>query len=399
MRQTRLNWCLTAVCMLGLVWPIPALSADTAAAGGPPQYIYVNDSNFFNVVNQVEGFSVSSAGTLTPLAGSPFRTGGKTGTLGVGAYAGRNLVATPDGQFLYAANQGTADITLFKVDLATGALMRRPVRYKVFPNARNQFGATLAMSATGKFLFAASASFFELQTFLITSSGALEYASAPLPSVSGQVLDMVATPDDKYLFVTDESNNVRVFSIGSQGALIEISGSPFPTSGMGAGMTVECSGHHLYVGDAQQFGTSVEVLSIATDGALTPLRGSPFLARQGTNSNTVILSRQGKFLYVGNQYSSEVSSFSVAADGSLTVVPISPFADGNFGDQPSQMALSGDGRFLFSVGTPLGAFPSVNVFQTSADGSLQVVSGSPFFLRLTADPVTAVTIPAPTCAP
>ena len=246
-------------------------------------------------------------------------------------------------------------------------------------------------------LVAASGSLFKLQTFFITPSGALQYATVPLPRVYSNVLDMVVTRDGKFLLVTDEEVAVRVFSIGLKGALTEVPGSPFATSGKGSGMMLDCSGQHVYLGDAQEQGTSVEVLSIGSDGTLTPLPGSPFEARLGNNSNTVILSADGKFLYVGNQYSTEVSSFSVAEDASLTVVPKSPFFDGNFGDQPSQMALNRTGGFLFVVGTPNGAFPSVDVFKTAGDGTVETITESPFFLDPNADAVSLATMPAPSC--
>jgi 6-phosphogluconolactonase (cycloisomerase 2 family) len=390
-------WQFAIVCAVGLLLLNPSLWADSGTAGTAPQFLYVNDTLFFNATNQVEGFRVSPAGTLTALPGSPFLTGGKSS--GAASYAGRNLLATPNGKFLYAGNQGSGDISVFTVNPNSGALTVSPIRYLVFPNLKTQVGATLAMTPNGKFLFAASGSLYKLQTFFITPNGALQYASVPLPRVYGNVLDMVVTRDGKFLLVTDEYHDVRVFSVGLKGALAEVPGSPFPTSGMGSGMTLDCSGHHLYLGDSQQTGTSAEVLSIGSDGTLTPLPGSPFEARLGNNSNTVILSADGKFLYVGNQYSTEVSSFSVADDASLTVVPNSPFFDGNFGDQPSQMSLNRTGGFLFVVGTPYGAFPSVDVFKTSTDGTLETIPQSPFFLDPNADPVSLVTMPAPTCTP
>jgi 6-phosphogluconolactonase (cycloisomerase 2 family) len=375
-----------------------SVSASASAPASAQQFLYVNFNDFFDVTNRVEGFRVSPAGTLTRLKESPFFTGGKTGTAG-GAYAGRTLAVSPNGRYLYAANQGTADISVFTVNQATGGLTVSPTRYAVFPNQRSQVGATMAMTPNGKFLFAASGSLFDLRTFAITPSGALRYAAVPLAPLSGQALDMVVTRDNKFLLVTDESKDIQVFSISSKGALTEVAGSPFPTFGEGAGMTMDCSGERLYLGDGQKTGTVVEALSIAKDGTLTPLPGSPFDGALGNNSNTVLLSVDGKFLYVGNQYSSAVSSFSVADDGSLTEVPTSPFFDDNLGDQPSQMALSPTGGLLFVAGTPFGSFPSVDVFKTSADGTLDTVPGSPFLLGVNADPFSLVTIPGPSCTP
>jgi hypothetical protein len=45
----------------------------------------------------------------------------------------------------------------------------------------------------------------------------------------------------------------------------------------------------------------------------------------------------------------------------------------------------------------LDAFPSVDLFKRSGDGSLQTITKSPFFLNPNADPVGRVTILAPIC--
>ena len=396
MRHSRMFKSFAAICLAALLCATHSAAAQSSPAGAAQQFLYVNANDFFDVTNRVEGFRVSANGTLTRLTGSPFFTGGKTGTAG-GAYSGRTLAVTPDGQFLYAGNSGTGDISVFTVDQATGELTVSPTRYPVFPHAPSQVTATMAMAPNGKFLFAAAGGFFDVRTFAITPTGALLYAAVPLAPISGQADDMVVTRDNRYLLVTDQAKNIRVFSISSKGALTEIAGSPFPTSGQGSGMTFNCSGERLYLGDAQQQGTRVEAFTIAKNGTLTPLPGSPFDEILGNNSNTVLLSPDGKFLYVGNQYGSEVSSLSVAEDGSLTEVPGSPFFDDNLGDQPAQMAMSRSGGLLFVAGTPYGSFPAVDVYKTSADGTLETVNGSPFLMGLNADPFTVLTLPAPTC--
>jgi 6-phosphogluconolactonase (cycloisomerase 2 family) len=80
-----------------------------------------------------------------------------------------------------------------------------------------------------------------------------------------------------------------------------------------------------YVANARD--SDVSAYSIGADGSLTQLPGSPFAA--GTNPASVAVDPTGKFAYVANQGGSNVSAYSIGADGSLTPVTNSPFAAGN----------------------------------------------------------------------
>ena len=65
--------------------------------------------------NNVSGFDINAVtGALTLVPGSPFATGGSSGS-------GISLDCTPNGQFLIAANAGSNDITVFSI-AGNGAL-------------------------------------------------------------------------------------------------------------------------------------------------------------------------------------------------------------------------------------------------------------------------------------
>ena len=69
-----------------------------------------------------------------------------------------------------------------------------------------------------------------------------------------------------------------------------------------------------------------------------------------------------------------VSGFSVAADGSLTVVSGSPYPAGT---APAGLAITPNGRYLYA--TDAGA-PEVYAFAIATNGVLTAVVGSPFAL-------------------
>ena len=64
--------------------------------------------------------------------------------------------------------------------------------------------------------------------------------------------------------------------------------------------------------------------SIGSNGALAPLPGSPFAAGSGTGP--VVVDPTGKFVYVINEGDATISAYSIGSNGALTPVPGSPFS-------------------------------------------------------------------------
>jgi 6-phosphogluconolactonase len=74
---------------------------------------------------------------------------------------------------------------------------------------------------------------------------------------------------------------------------------------------------------ANRFGSNISAYSIGSNGALTPLPGSPFAT--GVGPVSVAVNATAKFAYVVNFSSKNVSVYSIASNGALTPVPGSPF--------------------------------------------------------------------------
>ena len=71
---------------------------------------------------------------------------------------------------------------------------------------------------------------------------------------------------------------------------------------------------------------TVSAYSIGANGALTPVPGSPFATFAPTS---VAVDPKGKFAYAANSGDGNVSAYSIGANGALTPVPGSPFAAGS----------------------------------------------------------------------
>ena len=332
-------------------------------------YVYVN--NNVSGPNTVSAFSVDANGALTPIAGSPFATGGSG--VGGGFFAANRATIATVRKFLFVANEQTNNVSVFSIDPATGALNLIPG--SPFPTGgASGSGISLGVTPDNQFLFASSAGSNNITAFSIAANGTLT-SIAGSPFAAGGLPDGIkVSPDGRFLAVALISNDaVGIFTIASNGALTAVPGSPFPAAAIGAvaGVDINCAGSLLFGGEANLTGTHIDVFSIGSNGALTPIPGSPF-NNQGTgnNSNVVVLSPSDRHLFVSNQVSNTITVFNVASNGSLSLVPGSPFADP--GSSPVMMATNEAGTLLYVND---GA---VSVFRIGADGNLTLVPGSPF---------------------
>ena len=133
-------------------------------------------------------------------------------------------------------------------------------------------------------------------------------------------------PTAQFAYVANTSgNNVSAYSIGANGALTPVPGSPFGAGSSPFSVAVDPTGEFAYVANGGS--DNVSAYGIGANGALTPVPGSPFAAGSGPFS--VAVDPTGKFAYMANFNDGNVSAYSIGANGALTPVPGSPFAAGN----------------------------------------------------------------------
>ncbi|HXA83822.1 MAG TPA: MBG domain-containing protein, partial [Candidatus Dormibacteraeota bacterium] len=354
---------LTALLLLMMAF----LSPLSAQAQG--NYVYVNNQA---AANTVSAYSVSSTGSLTQLAGSPFSTGGVGAN--VVCYGLNRIVLSPINNLLFVANTGDRTITSFQINPATGILTRvAGSPFATLLTLDTCQGISLAATPDGSFLMASSNG--QIQTFTISAGGAL---SPVLPnSITSNCCSpnasMVISPNGQFLAISNQTS-VSMFTINA-GVLTPVPGSPFAKTGSGSlsGLDFSCAADRLYGGEATGSPALADAWvvdntpNIATTGVLTPVPGTPFTS-SGNNSNLVLYSPDNTLLFESNQFTNSVNSFQVNPDGSLANV-------GRFGSTtqvhtPAGMATDATGTFLYVADDNFG----VAVFRIGNGGVLASLS-------------------------
>jgi 6-phosphogluconolactonase (cycloisomerase 2 family) len=288
------------------------------------------------------------------------------------------------GNFLFASNCGSNDVSVFTVNGKTGALtLVAGSPFATGGTACNPETCGIALSATpgGKFLMAANFGSNNVTLFSIASRGALApIVGSPFAALSAPD-GIKVSPNGKFLAVAEPlANQVEMFSIAANGALTSLGAFAgealeVPGSHVG-GVDIDCASRLLYGGLGTDGGTAVGGYRITRTGALTALPGAPFLPGVGVNSNVVLLGYGPgrKTLFVSNQDSATITVFSVAPNGNLSLLHGSPFPMNSRPYGPSGMATSRDGRLLYVANSS----NNVSVFRVNEWGALTEVAGSPF---------------------
>lgn len=187
-----------------------------------------------------------------------------------------------------------------------------------------------------------------------------------------------------FLYVATSAGMIAGFSVGSNGALTPVPGSPF-MAGAGISQLVESfvttSGPAappvcLYASDNADPNGGISAFEIQNNGALAPVAGSPF-ATVAEGGPTALLatavgtgSAESGILYVALSSASAIAAFTAASDCSLSPVAGSPF--------PAGKGVASLVRFyaLFAGNSADGTISSYNIDQTT--GALTPVATVPF---------------------
>ncbi|HEY2498054.1 MAG TPA: beta-propeller fold lactonase family protein [Candidatus Angelobacter sp.] len=332
--------------------------------------------------NSIRAFDEKTIGDLTPMSIPSFATNPRPVAIAL----------HPSKNFLYVPNQTSNTVSGFSIDHVSGVLT--PIGTAVPPTPACAAPAVCAnpigigINSSGQFLFLlnqgsaspavpASISVFSIDTArgLLAPVAGSPFQFASLSAPNPQFLTV--SPNAGFLYVSNGTGGtISGFSIGANGTLAELAGSPFPV-GAGAtvaGLTIDSKGQFLYAADSAN--NKIASFSISGSGVLAAVAGSPFPA--GATPVSVALDSTASFLYSANKGSNDVSAYKIGS-GVLTQLPGSPFAvipTGSIGiPQPSFLTVDVTNTFLY-----VADFGSSNIsaFGRAPDGTLGLITDSPF---------------------
>ncbi|GAA2211743.1 hypothetical protein GCM10009850_072030 [Nonomuraea monospora] len=281
----------------GRLTPLPN-GADTVETGGDtPLGIVVTPSGRHLYVahvfsKSVAGFTIAPDGRLRPLPGSPTETS---------VANPRGLAVTPDGRFLYVGHGDPG------------------------PDRLNSVGA--------------------ISTFAIKGDGTLTEIKPPI-RVGRFCGAMTISPDGRRIYLTcSDTSQVHGFAIGSDGTLTALPRSPYDVPTFPEGITTSPDGRFVYVASPAAGGGgtppgdgAVSGFSVGADGSLTPVKGSPVPA--GLGPVGIVILPDGRFLYASTDLpgvtegpTGGLSAFGIGPGGTMRPLSDEPFPTG--GSEPA----------------------------------------------------------------
>ncbi len=316
--------------------------------GNSGNFVYVGNSS-----GTIAGFTVSTTGGLTGINGLPFQAT---------TAAVNSLVVSASNAFMYT---GTANgIFLMNINSSTGALT---VGNGGNSLVSGLIPTSLQGESTGKLLLAGGINGNtapSVGSFSINTDGTLAAVTAPLgvPNVglnstsSNAPAQIAVTPSDSFVYLAIGNSGVAVYSFNTSGALATTNlilrpGTSGGVTNQDTSVAIDPTGRYLYVGETN---AGLRAFTIGTDGSLTPIAGSPY--KVGGQPKAIAFDSTAGYLYVLNAGSgtgsNTVSAFSVSNGGALTALNPATIATGS---SPSSLTLDQSKKFMLvanSGGTP-----------------------------------------------
>ena len=338
-----------AVLAVVLAGPANASAHDRTAdgaAGHSTGYVYL-DNNTAGT-NTISGFSRGANGALTALRGSPFVAGGAG--LGAGIATQGAIRTADDGQYLLAVDAGSNQISVLRIG-ADGSLTPVPgspfASGGVEPDSIAVNNGLVYVSNTG-------AGGTNYTGFTLSWGGQLRPipgSTVTLPDGSGPG-DVVLNGDNTKLVGTRVNTSlIDSFTLNRDERPHAAHGSPFAAQGVGpfGSEFRPTNPDQLFVANAHNDAARPRPPSrrstTCPNGTLTPIGGSPFADFQ-TAPCWLVVSPDGRYVYALDTGSGYISSYAIAPDGTLRLLSNTPVSS-TPGVTGTDIALSADGRTLY----------------------------------------------------
>jgi 6-phosphogluconolactonase (cycloisomerase 2 family) len=342
------------------------LGTAPPASAGSNGYAYTLNND--GIQNAVVVLSRNDDGTLTEAGGSPVATGGRGLVVPTGGDFDAQGSVRVHGQHVLAVNPGSNSIAVLRID---GDRLT-PVAGSPFPSG----GVTpLSVTAHGDLVYVANQAIpFMNPDVRPNVTGFRMSADGRLTPIPGSTVEFPAgqgpaqvefSSSGAVLAVTagfQADGRIHTFAVQPDGRLKEGPGSPFVTREISGtvGYSWSADGRRLFVSNFR--GSAVTVFGVdTTTAALEPI--GPAYPNGGGAACWTALSPDGTTLYTGNFVGNSISAFAIGPDGTLSLLGTVPRRDAMAPDT-KDIEISPDGKYLYAIG-PMAR--NVAVFAIGAD--------------------------------
>jgi len=356
LKSVHLLWMVALA--ISVVSPNLSSAQDERSQGSGAVFVMTNAADR----NEVISYRRAADGSLQE--NRRFATGGRgSGGNNDPLESQGSLTLSQDHTLLFAVNAGSGEISVFRVHGADLSLTDKKLSGGSEPNAVAQNGHLVYVLNTGGSSSVAG--------FQVKDDGTLH----PIPSFlsflstnTSGAASLALSPNGQVLLVTERlTNNIDAFTVHSDGTLSPIVINPSAGPGVFS-VTFAPNGTALAVETGPAGGQNASAISsyaVASNGTLTPISTSVPTLGAATCWNAV--TPNGEWVYTSNAGTSTVSGFTIAANGTLTALPGTILGTNPAGATNLDIAISSDGKFLYSLDGEIGA---ISTFGIQPDGTL-----------------------------
>lgn len=276
-------------------------------------------------------------------------------------YYSHGVGITPDGRYLYAANDESELLSQFAIG-PTGLLS--PLSPATVAVAKGN--GPIAISPDGTSLYTAH-SYTAIEQFTIGADGKLTPKSPPTVASAG-TYDLVLSPDGKYLYGSNFAGSglIYQYEVQADGTLKALTPPTVAAGSFPVGMAVTPDGHALYAGTESAEG--IRQFTIGANGALSPMTPPSATVPAETNTEHLAVSPDGTHLYATDEFEGGLVQMAIGAGDALSLLSPPKAAPGT---KTTSAAISPDGADLY-VGRYTGE--ELQRFAIGADGALAATS-------------------------
>ena len=366
------------VALLAVAIAGPAVASADSGHGPSqtPEHVYL-DGNTAGA-NTIAGFARHADGSLSALPGSPFAAGGAG--LGAGLSSQDAVKFADDGRYLLAVDAGSDQISVLSVG-RDGSLT--PVTGSPFSSGGVEPNS---IAVHGDLVYVSNIGSPNYTGFILTRWGQLEpipgsTVSLPVGENTG---DIVLNNNGTKLVgavigaTTPGSSLLNSYRVNWDGTLTAAPGSPFVAQGLGAfgSEFSPINPDQVFVSNPHNgagLGT-VSAFKDSRNGTLSSIGASPF-ADQQTAPCWIVISHNGQRLYALNTGTGSVSTYSIAADGTLTLLASTPLSNPVGAITGTDVTISDSDNTLYVNEANNG---TVAAFKIHPDGTVTQLPGSPY---------------------